>query len=251
MKIEYVPGGICIQADLFSQDISWQQHAQNAMLAIADPPYGKILKNQDWDRIDAKSLALKLVKMSKRLEACMASGSHLCLWGGFGTPNERAFYRTILGIEDYSNWNMAEHITWRKKRAYGTKWRCLAAREEMARFVLGDIKRPACFNPPLSSERRGYSGFNKNYPAKSEFKRLTMVWDHASDMTRNKPHECFKPPELAETQIQMCTNPGQLVLDLFAGSAQVSLSARELGRSFVCVESSEIEFDKIINRLKN
>lgn len=243
-----VPGGVCLHSNVFSKD--WLSYAQDAALAVADPPYGDNIVSDNWDSITAKELAVELTKTAKRLSHKMLPGSHLCIWGGFGTPKERALFRTILYLEEVTPWRMAEFITWKKKRAYGTSWRCLAAREEMARFVLGDIKKPRVFNPPYTDQKRGYLGFNKKYPAKSDFKRMTMVWDHASDMTRNKPYKCLKPEPLARTEIEMCTRPGDLVLDLFAGSAELSLTARKLNRSFVCVEADKAEFDKLVERLR-
>jgi DNA modification methylase len=102
----------------------------------------------------------------------------------------------------------------------------------------------------LTETKRGYAGFNSKHPAKSEFKRLTMVWDHASDMGQNKPHKCHKPEPLAKTQIEMCTNPGDLVLDLFAGSGQIAITARDLGRPFVSVERDPEVFDALVERLR-
>ena len=120
------------------------------------------------------------------------------MWGGIGVPGDRTLYRTLLRIEETTNWQMAEQITWRKKRAYGTNWRCLMNREECLRFVLCPegpyeeaIKHPYHYEPQYTDEVRGYSGFNSKHPARSEFKRLTMIWDHASDMGK-KLEEVWK-----------------------------------------------------------
>tara|TARA_B100000949_G_scaffold228762_1_gene236754 strand:+ start:3207 stop:3983 length:777 start_codon:yes stop_codon:yes gene_type:complete len=244
-----VPGGVVIRADLFGAS-SWITHCDRAALAVADPPYGRIV-SEKWDQVDAFDLAELLGDLSSTLSLVMLPGAHFCLWGGFGAPGNRAFYCAILEIEARQAWQMAAHNTWRKKRAYGTAWRCLAAREEMARFVLGDIKKPRVFNVPLTDARRGYVGFNSKHPAKSDFKRLTMVWDHASDMGQNKPHKCHKPEPLARTQIEMCTDPGDLVLDLFAGSGQISITARALDRPFIAIENDPETFDALVERIRS
>lgn len=229
-------------------------------MAIADPPYGDGIVAEKWDQVSAKELAQHLASMAAKLAQKGLPGSHLWLWGGIGTPGERALYRALIEIEDVGDWLMAEQITWRKKRGYGTEWRCLmtreeclhftlAEREECLRFVLGDVKKPRVYHKQFTDEVRGYEGFNEKYKAKSDFKRLTMVWDHASDMGQNKPHKCHKPRELAETQILSTTDEGDLVLDLFAGSAEVSLVARECDRRFVAYEGDSVEFDKIVARL--
>jgi len=248
MRIVTTKGGLIIQGDLFGCDHDLIEACRGAALAVLDPPYGNIVSDY-WDKLDDEDLARNLAVLFGDLSAVMLDGSHACLWGGFGSPGNRSFFRSILAIEGQTDWQMAALNTWRKKRAYGTKWRCLAAREEMARFVLGDIKKPRAFNIQFTEHKRGYKGFNKNHPAKSEYKRLTMVWDHASDMTQNKPHKCLKPEPLARTQIGMCTNEGDTVLDLFAGSGELSRVAREMGREFVAIENDPATFERLVEYL--
>lgn len=124
-------------------------------------------------------------------------------------------------------------------------------REECLRFVLGDVKHPRVYNVQLTDKERGYAGFLAKYPAKSKFKRLTAIWDHASDMLQKKPHKCHKPWPLAHSQILSTTNSGETVLDLFAASGQVSISARDLGRKFVAYDADKIEFEKLVTRLES
>ncbi len=179
----------------------------------------------------------------------MPDGSQVWLWGGIGKPGNRALYRTLLQVETATRWQCAEQITWKKKRAYGTQWRTLMTREECLRFVLGDPKKPLVYNVQYTDIERGYAGFNPKHPAKSKFKRQTCIWDHASDMGQNKPHQCHKPEPLARSQILTSTNPGDTVLDLFAGSGEVSLTARKLGRRFVAYENDPEQFDALVRRL--
>jgi hypothetical protein len=245
--VAQVPGGSCVLADIFSAD--WWPPA--CAVAIADPPYGDSIVSDKWDQVPARELADLLVKLATKLSWAVLPRGAFWLWGGIGTPNERALYRALIGIEDAGQWQMAEQITWRKKRGYGTEWRCLMTREECLRFVLGDPRKPCVYNKQLTDEVRGYAGFNAKHPAKSEFKRLTMIWDHASDMGQNKPHKCHKPRPLAESQILSTTNPGDTVLDLFAGSGEVSLTARAHGRPFIAYEGDEATFEKLVARLRD
>lgn len=247
MVIVPVRGGICIKADVFTADYGLE--IEDFALAIADPPYGKILSGVKWDQISANDLARKLQHLFWELETLALPGAHFWLWGGIGTPDNRALYQALMDIEAGTSWKCAEQITWRKKRGYGTQWRCLMNREECLRFVLGDIRKPRVYYPQLTTDLRGYAGFNKKHPAKSEYKRQTMVWDHASDMGQNKPHQCHKPRPLAVSQIAATTNSGDLVLDLFAGSAEVSLTARDMERRFVAIEFGDTEFDSMVARL--
>lgn len=240
-----VRGGHVVLCDVFSAAFNPPTFA----LAIADPPYGDRIVDAEWDKIDAIPLAECIRDMAGKLAHVGLTGSHFWLWGGTGTPNQRALYRSLIAIETDGRWQMAEQCTWKKHRAYGTNWRCLMTREECLRFVLGDVKKPRVYHVQFTDIERGYAGFNPRYPAKSKFKRLTAIWDHASDMLQNKPHECHKPHPLARSQILATTNPGELVLDLFAGSAEVSLVARELDRPFVAYEADKKEFEKMVARL--
>ena len=46
-----VPGGVVIRADLFGAS-SWITHCDRAALAVADPPYGRIV-SEKWDQARA------------------------------------------------------------------------------------------------------------------------------------------------------------------------------------------------------
>ena len=103
-------------------------------------------------------------------------------------------------------------------------------------LVKGD--RPATFNIPLLDEKRGYAGYNPDYPARSEFKRRTNVWTDITELFRGKINPCEKPSRLAEIMIATSSNPGDLVLDLFAGSGSTGVAADKLGRRCILIEKS-------------
>lgn len=245
-QIVKVPGGLVIQADLNE----WLKFPK-FHCAILDPDYGPGIIKASWSVETTLTLCAQLTSLALALQESAVPGAHFWLWGGIGIPHERVLYRTLLAIEAATKWQMAEQVTWRKKRGYGTNWRCLMNREECLRFVLGDVRKPYFYDPQFTDEVRGYAGFNAKHPAKSEFKRLTMVWDHASDMGQGKPHVCHKPHPLAQSQIKACTKRGDTVLDLFAGSGEVSLQARLLGRRFIAYENDPVTFKKLVKRLQS
>ncbi len=251
MTVIKVPGGVICKYNLFKNiiDSPLTEFGKGFAMAALDPPYSNIVK-QGWDRIDAYELPGLLRRLFDELAELALPGAHAWLWGAVGKPKQRAFYKTVIGIEEDGKWQGAEQITWEKKRAYGTDWQCLLNREECFRFVLGDIKKPRVYNVQYSDRVRPYKGFNKKYPAKSEYYRLTQIWNHASDMGQNKPHQCHKPKPLCVSQIAATTNPGDLVLDLFSGSGEMSVVAREMDRPFVAYEFDDKEFDKLYERLK-
>ena len=51
-------------------------------------------------------------------------------------------------------------------------------------MTLGDVRKPRRFEIPLLEQKRGYEGYDKDHPAKSEFFRRTNVWtDVESDLS--------------------------------------------------------------------
>jgi DNA modification methylase len=88
------------------------------------------------------------------------------------------------------------------------------------------------------------------YPAKSEFFRRTNVWDDITEIMRGKTHINQKPRRLMEIPIEVHTEPGEWVLDPFAGSGTTAHAARALGRRFVVVEKDPEEFEKMVASLR-
>lgn len=204
---------ILIRGDFFCVNIPGPIH-----LAISDNPYGEILHEQHWDRLtEAKTVDLYLHTM-QRLERLCVEGAAAYVFGGIGKPGHRAFFKAIPIIEEKTRWQMSTLITWKKRRAYGIQWGYLFTREEIAYFVLGDPRKPRVFNVPLLDKLRGYAGYDAEHPAKSDYLRRTNVWDDVTEILRGKTHPCQKPDRLYEIMVQTSSNPGDTVLDPFAGS---------------------------------
>lgn len=62
-------------------------------------------------------------------------------------------------------------------------------------------------------------------------------------MDRKNFHPTQKPVELFEHLIRLYSNPGEIVLDPFAGSCTTAEAAHKTGRKFICVE----ELEKFVN----
>ena len=211
-------------------------------LIIADPPYGDIVKEK-WDNWGYK----EYIELAKVIEKALTKGGSAYVWGGIGKYKNRTFFKFLANVEEETNLHLRNVITWNKKRAYGKSDDYLFTREEVAWLVNGD--NPEIFNIPLLDEKRGYAGYNAKYPAKSEYKRRTNVWTDITEVFSGKKHKCEKPEKLAEVMINTHTNPGDEVLDLFAGSGNTSLVASRLGRRFVAVENDEMVCKLLLERL--
>ena len=208
-------------------------------LIVCDPPYGNIV-NEEWDR---KWSSRDMTQMTELVEALLKPGGTASIWGGIGTVGNRLFFRWLSDLEHWTErsgvpflriWDV---ITWKKKRAYGCKNKYLFTREECAMLVKGE--KPKTFNVPLLDEKRGYAGYNAKYPAKSEYLRRSNVWTDVSEIFRGKIHPTQKPTRLAEIMIETSSNPGDLVVDLFAGSGSAGVAATKLGRECILFEKSD------------
>lgn len=221
-------------------------------LAIIDPPYGEILKHMKWDRAKSEENFVELMfGWLHMLQPRIAANGAVYWWGGIGKPKFRPFYQFAGRLEHESEFLIADHITWRKRRAYGKKTAYLFVREEVLWLIRGqDIKHPLIFNIPYLEKERGYEGYNKKYPAKSKFLRRTNVWDDVTEILRGKVSDAQKPTKLYQIIIEAHTNPGDTVLDTFAGSGTTAIAAMRTGRRFVLVEEDPEEFAKIVKRIQ-
>ncbi len=254
VKIEAVEGGYAVCADSTLKETIDRVHelVGDVGLIIADPPYGNIV-DEAWDRInDSDELFSSwMIKWTRSwTEKLLLPGGAFYVWGGVGKPGFRPFLRYLSEVEQEGRFELANLITWSKKRAYGVQNNYLWTREECAYFIFGDAKKPRCFNVPLLATKRGYVGYNAKYPAKSEFYRRTNVWMDINEMFRGKLHPTQKTQRLHEVMIEVHTQPGEFVIDPFAGAGTTAMACRKLGRKFVVIENDPQYFDEMVVRLQ-
>jgi site-specific DNA-methyltransferase (adenine-specific) len=253
VQVETLKNGVVICGSFPSDEVIEviKSTAGKLPLVITDPPYGGIV-DEKWDKIDNDiDFCAWMIGWTNVCAELSLPGAGLYVWGGTGKPRIRPFYRYLVEVEQQTQYQLANHITWNKKRAYGLAWNYLYTREELAYLVLGDVKKPRCFNIPLLDTKRGYTGFNAKYAAKSEFYRRTNVWSDITDMGKKATtHPTEKPVKLGEIPILTHTLLGEWVLDPFAGSGSTGAAAINTGRKFVLVEQDEGYFEQIVRRLK-
>lgn len=261
MRVETLTDGIAINTE-FPPDGKGGVDAQQLFdvvlkaagllpLVIADPPYGNIV-DREYDKITSGDnvFATTLINWTIAIGAMSTPGAALYFWGGIGKPRFRPYFKYLSRVEEETSYELSSLITWKKKRAYGIQWGYLFTREECAYLIKGDAKKPLKFNPPYLDVERGYEGYNKKYPAKSKFFRRTNVWDDITEIFKGKVHINQKPEALAKVMIEAHTEPGEWVMDPFAGSGSTALAARALGRKFIMIEKDPVEFEKMLKRLK-
>jgi DNA modification methylase len=256
-RVRQFEDGVVIRGDCMSPEVlAVVLEFSPFPLVLADPPYGGIVSDE-WDKIQSDvQHAAWMVSWCRTLQSFCWDGAALYGWGGYGTPENRPFYRFVVHAEVETAWNMAMMVTWRKRRAYGVQHNYLSTREECAYFVKGDVKKPRCFNIPLLDKERGYAGYDERYPAKSKYLRRTAVWDDVTEILRGKlvtasgkKATAQKPVRLCEIPIEVHTEAGEWVFDPFAGTGTTGVAARKLGRRFVLVERDEEMFELCCERL--
>lgn len=67
--------------------------------------------------------------------------------------------------------------------------------------------------------------------------------------TKKKAHPCQMPIKLADRIVKYCSNAGDTVIDLFAGSGTMLSSCRKLNRHIIGIEVSREYCDNIVSRL--
>jgi DNA modification methylase len=71
---------------------------------------------------------------------------------------------------------------------------------------------------------------------------------YSGGLGKNKIHPTQKPVEILEYFIELCTNPGDLVLDTFAGSGSTGVAAKNTGRDCILIERDANMFAKMSER---
>ena len=79
-------------------------------------------------------------------------------------------------------------------------------------------------------------GFNDDLQMRSDWLDTHLPWRGESKENGHKAHSTQKPEELLYRIILATSNPGDLVLDPFAGSGTTAAVAKKLGRNFIGFE---------------
>jgi DNA modification methylase len=208
---------------------------ESVELVLTDPPYFEITK-EGWDN-QWKSEADYVEWLGfilKDLQPKLTKTGSLVFFMGLGKHGVHPIFDLVQNLErsyyTFRNW-----ITWKKRRAYGKSHDYLYCREEILWFSKSPERTEVTFHIPLLDEKRGYAGFNENYPAKSEFKRVSNVWDDLPELMRPR-RACEKPAAVLQRLIATHSNPGDLVVDVCAGTGTTEDAALKLVRRFVGCE---------------
>src|SRR5690625_970668 len=82
-------------------------------------------------------------------------------------------------------------------------------------------------------------------------KRHSDILEYARVPSQRLRHSHEKPEDLIEFLIRKSSNPGELVLDPFAGSGTTAAVAKRLGREFITIEADVDFYNTAVERVKN
>lgn len=87
------------------------------------------------------------------------------------------------------------------------------------------------------------------YPENNRGKKIQDVWEYKDRGAERATYPTEKNIDLLRFIIQNSSNPGDLVLDAFAGSGTTLLAANELGRSWIGLDASPLSVSVCQSRL--
>ena len=199
-------------------------------LFLLDPPYFRIvgdLWDHQWESPEV--YAEWLVGICTLARQKVKPTGSLVIFQGMGKHGQHPVFLVVAGIE--KTWHFRNWITWKKSRAFGKSGNYLFCRDEILWFSATPRDDKTTFNTPFPDRRL-------KRPGKTEFKKVSNVWDDIEQVFRPE-RSCRRPLPLLARLIKAHSNPGDLVVDCFAGYGTTGIVAHNLGRRFLGCEAIE------------
>ena len=215
-------------------------------LIVIDPPYGKVV-NADWDKGE-NPFTLELIKELYRV---LNSTGSLYIWCGIGEKSQSLI--SFFNIMTESKFYFKDLITWKKQRGIGMRKGWLYTREECLWYVKDNKQFIWNKENQYSEEKRLTSNKYTKYLPKSEYKRITNVWDDISEATtgrqKKQKHLTPKPVMAIERIINLHTQQNDVVLDCFIGSGTTAIACINTNRKYIGFELDTNYYEIAQNRI--
>jgi len=181
-------------------------------------------------------------------------------------------YELVIAMREMG-WLWTEEYIWHKTTTTPGKWpnrfrdlwehlyhftknKKFVMNQEAVMVPVGDWSKKRLANLSDKDQSRQdsavSSGFGKNV---SNWVGRDMVYPgnvlHASSETSNTGHSAAFPLWLPEWFIKLFSNPGDVVLDPFAGSGTTLIAAHGLGRSAIGIELLEVHNEAMMKRVQS
>jgi len=231
-------------------------------LILSDPPYVSALKEiySEWNKVDFNILAGEYSRLLK-------PDGQVCL---FSDPVTFATLYPILS--EYFNYRFCFY--WRKSNGQIINKQMPRSNVEMIHVwkPKHTLTKDVTFNPvmrpgkPYIKRHKAGNPTRKNEQSYTTRNETGERWpdqvldypskDNLSNPERSnaKPFPCYKPISLVGYLFRTLSNPGDFILDNFAGSGSVGIACHRLGRKWLLIESDPQyyrESRELINRELN
>lgn len=205
-------------------------------LICTDPPYEIGYNKLSWD-----TAALNWNYLGFHFKRVLKDSGNLVLFQGWSNVSQTK--EILQGHFHLRNW-----IVWDRVKGRGGKYNFTSTREDILWFSKTENYT---FNKIYSNTPKKTKGLGlKNgQPNRS----LSNVWTDISPIVpwsrERTKHPTQKPLALIERIITIFSNPGDVVLDCFAGSFTTGVAAKNLNRDFILIEKEKKYFDEGVSRL--
>lgn len=214
-------------------------------LLFADPPYN-LSKNFGAEKFKRTSTDEYEAWLDSWLILCVpllkpAASIYIC-----GDWRSSAAIQRV-GMKHFK---LQNRITWEREKGRGAKRNWKNSAEDIWFFTMSDDFTYNLDN--VKMRRKVLAPYTKDGEPKDWEKSCdgnfrdthpSNIWTDISvpfwSMPENTDHPTQKPEKLLAKIILASTNPGDLILDPFAGSGTTAVTAKKLGRDFVAIELDE------------
>jgi site-specific DNA-methyltransferase (adenine-specific) len=215
-------------------------------LVIADPPYNldKVFNKRKFSAVDNDTYCAWLDSWIAKLPRLLKPNASIYICGD---------WRSSAAIQAIGSKYFKVHnrITWEREKGRGSLTNWKNASEDIWFFSVG---REYTFNvDAVKVQRRVIAPYTDKTGAPKDWHRskagdfrLTHPSNLWTDLTvpfwsmpENTDHPTQKPEKLLAKLILTSSNPGDLVLDPFAGAGTTSVVAKKLQRHYIGVEIDE------------
>lgn len=234
---------------------------QSISLIFTSPPYADQRKNNYGGIHPDRYVDWFLPRAEAFQKSLRPDGSFVLNIKEKALKGERHTYviELILALKK-QGWLWVEEYCWHKKNCYPGKWpnrfrdswerllhftlnKRFKMRQESVMVPMGDWKESRLRNlsktDQVRDESKNENGFGKkvkNWVGRDKAYPTNVL--HLSTECGFKGHPAAFPPSLPDWFIRLFTDPGDMVLDPFAGSGSTLVAARNLDRQGIGIDTS-------------
>ena len=232
-------------------------------LVVTSPPYAD-QRAGNYGGIRADDYVDWFLPRTEALKRCLASDGSFVLnikEKAAGGEKHPYVYDLVLAMRREQGWRLVDEYCWHKKNCYPGKWPNrfrdswerlyhftmspkFKMRQESVMVPMGDWKESRLRNlsdtDRLRDESKHANGFGKkvdNWIGRAMAYPTNVL--HMATECGYKGHPAAFPKALPTWFVRLFTDPGDTVLDPFAGSGTTLLAALELGRRAIGIDTDQ------------